>query len=43
MQIIPVQPGENALQRAIDALSSDGSPVTLRLAPGEYHEKVELA
>ena len=42
MQIIPVQPGENALQRAIDALPSDGSPVTLRLAPGEYHEKVEL-
>ena len=42
MQIIQVTPGENALQRAIDALPADGSPVTLRLAPGVYREKVEL-
>jgi len=42
MQIIPVYPGENALQNAIRALPDDAAPVTLRLAPGEYREKVEL-
>ena len=42
MQIIHVAPGENALQNAINALAADDTPVTLRLAPGEYREKVEL-
>ncbi len=42
MTIIHVFPGENALQSAIAALPQDGSSVTLRLAPGVYHEKVEL-
>ncbi len=42
MPIIPVPHGENALQRAIDALPQDDSPVTLRLAPGVYREKAEL-
>jgi len=35
MQIIPVQPGENTLQRAIDALRSEGRPVSQRPAHGE--------
>lgn len=42
MQTILVTPGENALQNAINALPADDTPVTLRLAPGVYREKVEL-
>lgn len=40
MQMISVVPG--GLQAAIDHLPADDSPVTLRLAPGVYREKVEL-
>lgn len=39
---IAVFPGENALSRAIAALPEDDSPMTLRLAPGTYREKVAL-
>ena len=42
MRIINVFPGEHALQNAINALPDDASPVTLRLSPGTYREKVEL-
>ncbi|MDY4140581.1 MAG: pectinesterase family protein [Eubacteriales bacterium] len=42
MQTILVQPGENALQSAIDSLPRDDSPVTLHLAPGTYREKITL-
>lgn len=42
MQTILVQPGENALQSAIDSLPRDDTPVTLRLAPGTYREKITL-
>jgi len=42
MQIIHVTPGPLALSRAIAALPMNDEPVTLRLAPGRYEEKVEL-
>lgn len=42
MLTIHVTPGENALQKAIDALPDDGTPAILTLAPGEYREKAEL-
>lgn len=44
MLTINVHPGdgEHALQRAIDSLPADGTPAVIRLAPGVYHEKVEL-
>ena len=42
MLTIPVQPGANALQAAIDSLPRDDTPVTLRLAPGTYREKITL-
>lgn len=32
----------DSLQSAIDRLPADGSPALIRLAPGEYREKVEL-
>ena len=37
-----VFPGEQALSRAIAALPCNDEPVTLRLAPGVYREKVVL-
>lgn len=42
MHIINIQPGEGALQRAIDSLPADGQPAVIRLEAGEYREKVEL-
>lgn len=42
MLTIHIEPGEHALQHAIDSLPDDGSPATIVLAPGVYHEKVEL-
>ena len=42
MLTITVHPGENALQTAIHQLPADDTPVTLRLLPGEYREKVTL-
>ncbi len=33
---------QDGLQNVINALPADGTPITLRLAPGEYREKVEL-
>ena len=42
MHEITIHPGEHALQNAIDSLPADGAPATIRLAPGEYREKVEL-
>ena len=42
MLTIHIRPSENALQRAIDSLPADDSPALIRLAPGEYREKVEL-
>ncbi len=42
MNEIAVFPGENALTRAIAALPQDDTPITLRLAPGTYREKVVL-
>lgn len=42
MNEIQVFPGEDALSRAIAALPKDDEPITLRLAPGVYREKVVL-
>lgn len=42
MNEITVFPGENALSRAIADLPQDDAPITLRLAPGVYREKVVL-
>ncbi|MBQ8312682.1 MAG: pectin methylesterase [Clostridia bacterium] len=42
MNEIDVFPGDNALSRAIAALPRNDAPVTLRLAPGVYREKVVL-
>lgn len=42
MLTLNVTPGNNALQTAIDSLPDDGTPALIRLAPGEYREKVEL-
>ena len=42
MYQIDIIPGDGALQRAIDQLPQDGSEAVIRLAPGEYREKVEL-
>ena len=36
-----IHPGDS-LQSAIDSLPDDGMPACIRLAPGEYREKVEL-
>ena len=38
---IILTPGDS-LQSAIDRLPADGAPALIRLAPGEYREKVEL-
>ncbi|MGN0746318.1 MAG: pectinesterase family protein [Aristaeellaceae bacterium] len=43
MLTITVQPGEHALQSAIDSLPRDDAPVTLHLAPGAYREKITLS
>ncbi len=42
MNEIQVFPGEDALSRAIAALPRNDEPITLRLAPGVYREKVVL-
>lgn len=42
MREFTVAPGEAALARAIAALPQDDEPVTLRLLPGTYREKVVL-
>ena len=39
---ITIRPGEKALSRAIAALPDNGENAVIRLAPGEYREKVEL-
>ena len=41
MYEVILHPGES-LQAAIDRLPLDGQPAVIRLAPGEYREKVEL-
>jgi pectinesterase len=42
MHEITIRPGDHALQNVIDSLPADDSPAVIRLAPGEYREKVEL-
>ena len=42
MTEVHVLPGEQALSRAIAALPRNDEPITLRLAPGVYREKVVL-
>ncbi|MBQ8556714.1 MAG: pectin methylesterase [Clostridia bacterium] len=42
MLTITIQPGDHALQNAINSLPQDTSPAVIRLMPGEYREKVEL-
>ena len=39
---ITIRPGEGALSRAIDELPDNGESAVIRLAPGEYREKVAL-
>ena len=41
MHDILITPADS-LQAAIDALPADGAPACIRLAPGEYREKIEL-
>lgn len=42
MLTITIQPGEHALQRAIESLPMNGEPAEIRLEPGVYREKAEL-
>lgn len=42
MRCIEVFPGERALERAISALPNDGEALHVRLAAGDYREKITL-
>lgn len=42
MRELTIAPGQNALAQAIAALPQDDEPITLRLLPGTYREKVVL-